>query len=195
MGILDKLLTSQKPRTPADVAAKLCTALEALSTAAAGRDEKAQDRAHESCAKYLAAAKLLCFGDEEHEASKAEALALAAEAARTDVLALLVKQLAHLEFECRKDAAQVFGALVRIKDGESRGPGAEYILAHREIPTRLFNGCAPGQAGMPSHRRRLQNVADVHRTMLLWRRYDDITVALNFGAMLRDCVRDEALAR
>lgn len=136
---LQKLL-AEKPKTPSEVVSKLTAAFEALQAARSGRDEKALDKAHESVAKYLGYAKLVLFGDEEHEATKENALALAQEAGRTDLLSLIVKNLADLEFESRKDAAQVFGAIIRIKDNDERGPGAAYVLAHPEIPTLLFVG-------------------------------------------------------
>ncbi|KXZ56674.1 hypothetical protein GPECTOR_1g607 [Gonium pectorale] len=162
MPFLDKLL-KEKPRTPAEVVSKLTGAIEALS--AARRDEKASEKANESLAKYLGCAKLLLFGDDEHEATKENAVALAQEASRTDLLSLIVKNLDVMEFESRKDAAQIFGALVRIKENDERGPGATYVLAHPEIPTLLFNG------------------------------YNDPVIALNCGAMLRDCLRDDQIAR
>jgi hypothetical protein len=46
-----------------------------------------------------------------------------------------------LDFETRKDAAQVFGALVRIKeDAAERSPGAIYVEQHPDILRRLFDG-------------------------------------------------------
>ncbi len=135
----ENLLKSNQPKTPAEVVTKLVTALEALS--AYKGDEKALDKAHESVAKYLLATKLLLFGDDEHEATKENAIALAHEAGRTSLLSLIVKQMVVLEFESRKDAAQVFGALVRIKgNNDERGPGIIYVQKHPEIPTLLFNG-------------------------------------------------------
>lgn len=160
----ENLLKSNQPKTPAEVVTKLVTALEALS--ANKGDEKALDRAHESVAKYLLAAKLLLFGDDEHEATKENAIALAHEAGRTPLLSLIVNRMVDLEFESRKDAAQVFGALVRIKgNNDERGPGIIYVQKHPEIPTLLFNG------------------------------YDEPTIALNCGAMLRDCLRDDQIAK
>ncbi|GLC35809.1 hypothetical protein PLESTB_000496500 [Pleodorina starrii] len=162
MPFLDKIL-KEKPKTPSEVVSKLTAAIEGI--AAARKDERAQDKAQESVAKYLGFAKLLLFGDDEHEPTKENAIALAQEAGRSELLSLIVKQLADLEFESRKDAAQVFGALVRIKENEERGPGAQYVINHPEIPTLLFVG------------------------------YDDPTIALNCGSMLRDCLRDDQIAR
>jgi calcium binding protein 39 len=45
-----------------------------------------------------------------------------------------------LDFEARKDAAQVFGATVRIKDAEEKAPGAAYVLQRPYILNMLFQG-------------------------------------------------------
>ncbi|PNH12115.1 Degreening-related dee76 protein [Tetrabaena socialis] len=164
MPFLDKLL-KEKPKTPTEVVTKLLTAFDSLTATRRSNDDRAMEKTHESVAKYLGFAKLLLFGDDEHEATKENATALAFEASRTELLSMIVKHLAELEFESRKDAAQVFGAIVRIKDNEERGPGASYVVAHPELPTLLFRG------------------------------YDEPAIALNCGAMLRDCLRDDQIAR
>lgn len=68
-------------------------------------------------------------------------MSLAQEACKTELLSLLVKHLQELEFEARKDAAQVFGAIVRIRDPENRSPGAAFVEQHYEIVEQLFQGC------------------------------------------------------
>lgn len=188
----ENLLKSNQPKTPAEVVTKLVTALEALS--ANKGDEKALDRAHESVAKYLLAAKLLLFGDDEHEATKENAIALAHEAGRTPLLSLIVNRMVDLEFESRKDAAQVFGALVRIKgNNDERGPGIIYVQKHPEIPTLLFNGWVlPPPPGPAVHAARSCCSLLLR---VLWCRYDEPTIALNCGAMLRDCLRDDQIAK
>jgi calcium binding protein 39 len=60
---------------------------------------------------------------------------------RTDFVLLLVRNICLLDFETRKDAAQVFGALVRIKeDAAERSPGAIYVEQHPQILRWLFDG-------------------------------------------------------
>ncbi|EFJ42967.1 hypothetical protein VOLCADRAFT_83428 [Volvox carteri f. nagariensis] len=162
MPFLDKVFRD-KLKTPSEVVSKLTAGFE--SFAAARKDERATEKAQDAVAKYLGFAKLLLFGDDEHEPTKENAIAFAQEAGRSDLLSLIVKQLGELEFESRKDAAQVFGALVRIRENEERGPGAQYVLNHPEIPTLLFLG------------------------------YDEPAIALNCGSMLRDCLRDDQIAR
>jgi calcium binding protein 39 len=66
---------------------------------------------------------------------------IALQVVRTDFVLLLVSNIALLDFETRKDAAQVFGALVRIKeDAAERSPGAIYVEAHPQILSMLFGG-------------------------------------------------------
>ena len=67
-------------------------------------------------------------------------IALAHEVVRTDFLLLLVTHLPSLDFEARKDAAQVFGAVVRIRDASDQCPGAGYVREHPQILDMLFDG-------------------------------------------------------
>ena len=113
-------LIGDKPRTAHEVVAKALAALQALD---AGLRDRALERALEAVSKALAAMKLWLYGDEGHEPTRANVVALADEAVRTDLLAELPAKLALLDFEARKDAAQVFGAIVRIRDAADRCPG------------------------------------------------------------------------
>lgn len=158
-GLLDKLL-KEKPKAPPEVVAKLLAAFESLQ-------HGKTDKILEQITKYLQFAKMLLFGDDEREATKENALALAIEATNTTLLARLIKGMYELDFEARKDVASVYGAIVRIKekDGEDRAPGADYMQAHPELLESLFDG------------------------------YDSPVVALNCGPMLRDTIRHEQLAK
>ncbi|KAL6758107.1 Mo25-like protein [Haematococcus lacustris] len=160
MPLLDKLL-KEKPKSSQDTLSKLLAALNALEVG----NEKDNEKALANVAKYLGFLKYHLFGDGEHEVTKEEALERARELVATDLLYLLVKHLVLLDFEARKDAAQVYGMLVRLRDSDDRSPGAAYVLQHPYILSKLFHG------------------------------YDDSGVALNCGAMLKDSIRYEALAR
>uniref|UniRef100_A0A7S3VHR4 Mo25-like protein n=1 Tax=Dunaliella tertiolecta TaxID=3047 RepID=A0A7S3VHR4_DUNTE len=152
----------QKPYP--ETIAKLVASLEALDTPQAeGRD--ARLKYLENISRYLASMKIHLFGGAEVEVSKAKVLEIARELLKTDLLYLLVKHLVDLDFEARKDAAQVFGAAVRIKDAEDKAPGSAYVLQRPYIMNMLFLG------------------------------YGEPSIALNCGSMLRDCIRDESLAR
>ena len=48
--------------------------------------------------------------------------------------------LPALEFEARKDAAQMVGAVLRLDNGGDC-PGMQYLLHHPQLLTVLFEGC------------------------------------------------------
>jgi len=52
----------------------------------------------------------------------------------------VLQHLVDLDFEVRKDAAQVFGTSVRIKDADGKAPGAAYVLQRPYIMNSLFLG-------------------------------------------------------
>ncbi|WIA32115.1 hypothetical protein OEZ86_002966 [Tetradesmus obliquus] len=155
-------LVKERPKTPAEVLSKACAALEALEQLGRERGEKEEATVR----KNLGYLKFWLFGDEQgHDPTREGVLALAQEVVRTDFVLKLVGNIGLLDFETRKDAAQVFGALVRIKeDAAERSPGAIYVERHPQILRLLFQG------------------------------YDDPAIALNCGSMYRDCIRDETLA-
>eukprot|EP00879_Flechtneria_rotunda_P011050 GHRR01011546.1.p1 GENE.GHRR01011546.1~~GHRR01011546.1.p1 ORF type:complete len:242 (+),score=4.26 GHRR01011546.1:71-796(+) len=155
-------LVKERPKTPAEVLGKAVTALNALEALGREKGEKEQAQVH----KYLGYLKFWLFGDEQgHEPTRESVIALAQEVVKTDFQLLLVKCIPLLDFETRKDASQVFGAIVRIKDHDDKCPGAQYVQEHQEILDVLFTG------------------------------YDNPSIALNCGSMYRDCIRDETLAR
>lgn len=54
---------------------------------------------------------------------------------------LAVSALNSLEFEARKDAAQLLGAIIRLDSGGNM-PGVTYVLRHPELLQMLFDGCS-----------------------------------------------------
>jgi calcium binding protein 39 len=133
---LEKLL-KDKPRTVPEVVAKAVAGFDALLAA---KDDGARKKAMEAINKYLGYSKLLLFGDEKQDPEKENVIVLAEEAVRTKFLRHIVENLELLEFEPRKDAANVFGALVRIKDDQERCPGALFILNNSYLLEKLFQG-------------------------------------------------------
>ncbi|KAI8463698.1 MAG: Mo25-like protein [Monoraphidium minutum] len=158
--LMSKLI-GDKAKTPAEIVTKVVGALHSLDTL----KDKALDKALDTVQRSLEQMKSCIFGDEGHEPTKANVVALAEEVVRSDLLALVPGKLLALGFETRKDAAQVFGAVVRIRDNEDKCPGAHYVEQHFEIMEELFNG------------------------------YKEPSIALNCGSMFRDCIRDEGVAR
>lgn len=62
-----------------------------------------------------------------------------AQAIKHDFLMSAVRALPNLEFEARKDAAQVIGAIVRLDNGGDV-PGIKYVTETPELLTALFDG-------------------------------------------------------
>ncbi|GBF91646.1 hypothetical protein Rsub_03950 [Raphidocelis subcapitata] len=133
---LFKLGLGDKPKPPSEVVPKVLAALQALNAA----HDRAHERASEAVSRGFESMKFWLYGDDEHEPTKANVVALAEEVARTDFLEVLPARLPLLDFERRKDAAQVFGAVVRIRDGEDRCPGALFVQQHPSILETLFEG-------------------------------------------------------
>lgn len=104
------------------------------------------------------------FGEDDHTCSKENALGISEESCRCDLLTDLVTYINQLEFEARKDAVQVFCAIVRIDDDAGNKPGRDYVEVHQDILTNLFDG------------------------------YEDPEIALCCGQMFRECIRDETIA-
>jgi calcium binding protein 39 len=148
MPFLDKVF-KEKPKSVQEVVQKAAAGFEALSPlitedglSTDPKHAKAKEKAFESIAKYLAYMKLFLFGDEDQEPKKENVIALAEESCRYNLLPQLVKYLEYLDFEVRKDAAAVFGAIVRIKDNNDRCPGAQYVQhpTHIVLLSQLFAG-------------------------------------------------------
>jgi len=141
-GLFSKLV-KERPKSPSEVLAKAVAALQTLryrdSSPLIGAKEQAQVH------KYLGYLKFFLFGDEQgggHDPTKESVMSLVMEVVKTDFQLLLVQDLVHLEFEARKDAAQVFGAIVRIRNDtqDPACPGALYVLQHPQIMEYLFEG-------------------------------------------------------
>eukprot|EP00951_Prasinocladus_malaysianus_P026219 scaffold232092_cov51-Prasinocladus_malaysianus.AAC.1 len=77
----------------------------------------------------------------------------------------MAAKLPHLEFESRKDAAAVFGAVLRTSEGDGPSKGVEYVQKHQQILCTVVRG------------------------------YEDASSALIYGGMLRECLRYEDLAK
>ena len=77
----------------------------------------------------------------------------------------MIDCLPMLEFESRKDVAQIFGTIMRIVDDDGSMPGLDYLDKHLEILDTLFAG------------------------------YENQEVALGCGQMFRECIRHEEIAR
>jgi len=77
-------------------------------------------------------------GDEQH-ASKDNALIIARESCRSDLISEMVECLGMVDFETRKDVVQIFGAVMRIEDN-GKYPGLEYLMQHPDVVPAIFEG-------------------------------------------------------
>ena len=127
----------EKPKSANEVVVKIVSAIGSLGTAV---KDKQVERALDDVGRYLNFMKQWLFGDETHEVTKDNAIVMATEACSSNLLSLLVAHLPELEFEARKDVAQIFGAIVRIKDQNDQPIGALHVREHPEILDALVDG-------------------------------------------------------
>jgi calcium binding protein 39 len=132
-----KQLVKERPKSAPEIVAKAVSALQQIDVTAR---ERALEAALDRCSRYLQYMKYTLFGDDGYDPTKDAVINLALEVVKTDFLLLLVQRLSLLSFEARKDAAQVFGAVVRIKDQADASPGAQYVQKHANILQMLFEG-------------------------------------------------------
>jgi len=133
------------------------------------KNTKAIEKAVEEVTKSAAAMKTIFSGETAENAAaepNQELIAqLATEMYANDLIALLVSNLAKLEFEARKDIVWAFNFIVRRQVG-TKFPTVEYIVTkHPEIMEQLCVG------------------------------YESPDIALSCGSMLRECLRHEPLAK
>lgn len=149
-------------KNPAELAAKAHQAFLRLPY------ESSQDRTVEEIGRLMAGMKELMFGEGEL-CNKESALVIVKEACKTDLVTELVECLSMLDFETRKDVAQVFGSILRLEEVESDGavncPGKEYVLRHLDILSTLFDG------------------------------FSSVEISFNCQDMFRECIRHEEIAK
>ncbi|KAJ3056826.1 mo25 protein [Rhizophlyctis rosea] len=102
-------------------------------------DSGDRKRANEEISKNLIAMKTILYGDGESEPIPELVAQLSQEVYNTDLLPLLVSNIAKFEFEAKKDVAQIFNNLLRRQIG-TRFPTSEYIGTREEILITLING-------------------------------------------------------
>lgn len=156
--MLEKVLHRGKSRSSPELVAKTVATLEKID------QNTATDKQIEDVSKSLAVMKATMFAAGESEAAKEAAVVTAYEAVKLDFPMTAIAVLPLLEFEARKDAAQLLGAVVRL-DNSGDTPGVRYVHENPKLIDLLFEG------------------------------YSNSEVALNCGSILRDCIRNESIAR
>lgn len=138
MPLLDSLKEALTgPKSGSEVLLKLITNLNVLEQE---KDSKAVEKSIESIARYLPLLVVFLRGDDEHPVTKESVLELAKEISKTELVYLLIRHLALLNFENRKDVASTCSVLLRIKDEHEKSPGAAYVQSRPYVLEKLFYG-------------------------------------------------------
>ncbi|KYQ96799.1 Mo25-like family protein [Tieghemostelium lacteum] len=128
---------NKKQKTPQDLVKSVKESI--ISMDKSGPNSKTTEKASEEISKCLLEMKRILYGDSEHEPNQESAGVLAAEVCAQDLLPLIIKDLAKLEFEAKKDFAQIFNILLRLKSG-TRQTTVEYIAKNTDILDSLVKG-------------------------------------------------------
>jgi len=127
-----------KQRSPQDLVKSLKEALQFLSKTD-GKEDRRSQKACEEVSVHLTAIKTLLYGTGDQEPQAEVGAQIAQEFYNNNILQLLVDNLPRIDFEGRKDVAQIFNNLLRRQIG-TRAPTVDYICQHREILTALMAG-------------------------------------------------------
>nr|XP_031837433.1 protein Mo25 isoform X1 [Nomia melanderi] len=128
-------LFGKSQKSPAEVVKALKEAVNALE-----RGDKKVEKAQEDVSKNLVHIKNMLYGTAETEPQADIVVAqLAHELYNSNLLLLLVQNLSRIDFEGKKDVAQVFNNILRRQIG-TRSPTVEYICTKPEILFTLMSG-------------------------------------------------------
>lgn len=105
------------------------------------KPKKSTEKAAEETSKCLANMRAFLYptGEKESGPSQESIAVLAQEIYHVDLLTLLINNLSILEFEAKKDAAQIFNNLLRRQIGQ-RSPTVEHLYHKPEILATLVLG-------------------------------------------------------
>jgi len=121
-------------KQPAEVVKSLKESFQAME-----RPEKKSEKTVEDVSRYLSQLKSLFVGSQSDQDPSSDVLAqLCQEIYHTDVLLFVVRHLASIDFEGRKDVAQIFSGVCRRQIG-TRFPTVDYLCAHPEFMTALIS--------------------------------------------------------
>ncbi|PAV83575.1 hypothetical protein WR25_10856 [Diploscapter pachys] len=126
-------------KSPADVVKNLKEALVAIE-----KGDRRSEKAVEEVNKWLQMVKGIIYGQDGQEPHSEQVAQLAQETYNANVLPMLIKNLAKLDFESKKDVAQIFNNLLRRQIG-TRSPTVEYLGARPEILVTLAHGYENGE--------------------------------------------------
>jgi calcium binding protein 39 len=125
-------------KSPQEVVKSLKDALVYLSRSE-NKDDKRHIKALEEVSQQLSQVKSMLCGTGDTEPQAEVTAQLAQEVYNSGLLELLISNLAKIDFEGRKDVAQIFNNLLRRQIG-TRSPTVDHILLRREILNALLAG-------------------------------------------------------
>lgn len=128
-------LFGKSQKGPAEVVKALKDAVNALE-----KGDKKAEKAQEDVSKNLVLIKNMLYGTSEAEPQTDIIVAqLAQELYNSNLLLMLIQNLNRIDFEGKKDVAQVFNNILRRQIG-TRSPTVEYICTRPEILYTLMSG-------------------------------------------------------
>ncbi|GAB6020553.1 mo25 protein [Chamberlinius hualienensis] len=128
-------LFGKSQKSPADLVKALKEAVVALE-----RGDRKAEKAQEDVSKNLVLVKNMLYGTSDQEPQTDIVLAhLAQELYNSALLLMLIQSLQKIDFEGKKDVAQVFNNILRRQIG-TRLPTVEYICTKPEILFTLMRG-------------------------------------------------------
>lgn len=148
----------RRKKTPAELLKTVATNLAVV--AAEDADEKSSTRANERLSAAVSAIKVSLYGDQENEARPERVTELVSGLVADRLLIDLLRSLKLLDFEARKDVAQIWAFFLK----QHAADATAHVLANPEVFSLLVNA------------------------------YDEPQIALNCGAILRECLRHKDLA-
>lgn len=132
------LFGMRSPRSPNELIRGLQESLVILERGDVASDRRAA-KAQEDVSRQLLQIKNMLCGPAEQETQSDITASLAQEIYNTRVLILLINNLSKIEFEAKKDVAQIFNNILRRQIG-TRSPTVDYICTKPEILLDLMAG-------------------------------------------------------
>ncbi|KAL6562307.1 hypothetical protein OROGR_003314 [Orobanche gracilis] len=160
-----KALFKSKPNTPADLVRQTRDLLIFANGGGGDTKESKRDEKMMELSKLMRDSKQVLYGDSESEPVAEACAQLTQEFLREDTLRLLIICLPKLNLETRKDATQVVANLQR-QQVQSRLIACDYLENNIDLLDILISGG-----------------------------YENTELALHYGAMLRECIRHQSVAK
>ncbi|XP_066267954.1 calcium-binding protein 39-like [Branchiostoma lanceolatum] len=130
-------LFGKSQKSPAELAKTLRDAMEVLKRK--DLPDKKTEKASDEASKTLVAMKHILYGTGDQEPVTELVAQLAQEMYNSDMIITLINNLHKIDFEGKKDVAQIFSNILRRQIG-TRSPTVEYICTRQEILFTLMRG-------------------------------------------------------